>query len=348
MPSPLDILDQVTFAVLVIDADFKLSYLNQAAENLIGLSSDFGVGKSVFTVIRNSECTPKLLRECLEDYREATLRETTVSVNSHRNVLANISISPMPGNEILLEIEQLDRILRISRQDNMRISQAASKQLTRGMAHEIKNPLGGIRGAAQLLKNELKLPEQIEYTDIIIDETDRLRSLVDRMLGPNQLPQFESVNIHEILERVNRLMFTDENVQVNLLRDYDPSVPAIEGDFDQLIQAVVNIITNAIDAVSHVDEPTIRLRTRIEHHFTIEGHVYPMIVHVAIEDNGRGIPPEIQEQIFYPLVSDKADGTGLGLAITQSIVAAHHGVVVCESEPGSSKFHIYLPVNQAT
>ena len=212
------------------------------------------------------------------------------------------------------------------------------------MAHEIKNPLGGIRGAAQLLKKELTLTEQLEYTDIIIDETDRLRSLVDHMLGPNQSPKIEPVNIHEILERANLLMFTDDAIKIELIRDYDPSLPDIAGDFDQLIQALLNITRNAIDAVSQVENPTIRLQTRIEHHCTVEGRVHNMIAHVVIEDNGPGIPHDIQEQIFYPLVSNKANGSGLGLAITQSIISTHHGVIVCESDPGLSKFHIYLPI----
>lgn len=226
----------------------------------------------------------------------------------------------------------------------MRNAQLASRQLVRGMAHEIKNPLGSIRGAAQLLRKELATSEQIDYTDLIIGEVDRLKTLVDRLLGPNHTPCFEGVNVHEVLEKVLQIVSSDERGKWDLVRDYDPSMPEVLGDFDQLTQAMLNIIQNANEAMQSEISPQLVIRTGIEHQFTIGRKRHTMVARIQIEDNGIGIPAEIQDQIFFPLVTGKSTGTGLGLAITHTIIGMHHGLIVCSSEPGFTQFAIYLPL----
>lgn len=226
--------------------------------------------------------------------------------------------------------------------------QAATQSLVRGMAHEIKNPLGGIRGSAQLLAKMLENPDLKEFTDIIIDEVDRLRNLVDKMLGPNKLPEREATNIHEVLERVHSLITVESDGQVHLLRDYDPSIPEFMADKEQLIQVVLNIVRNAMQALLSQESvqttPQIVLRTRAVRQFTIGHTRHRLVLHLAIQDNGPGIPDDIRESLFYPMISGRAEGTGLGLSIAQSIVNQHQGIIECQSEPGHTEFSIYLPL----
>ena len=221
--------------------------------------------------------------------------------------------------------------------------------LVRGLAHEIKNPLGGIRGAAQLLARELPEESLKDYTNVIIEEADRLRNLVDRMLGSNKLPSLAMTNVHEVLERVCSLVEAESQGCITLVRDYDPSIPDVLIDREQMIQAVLNIVRNAMQAISGQNElrlGRISLRTRAMRQFTI-GHVrHRLVSKIEIIDNGPGIAPELQETIFYPMVSGRPDGTGLGLAITQNIISQHQGLIECDSHPGHTTFSIFLPLEQ--
>ena len=219
----------------------------------------------------------------------------------------------------------------------------------RGLAHEIKNPLGGIRGAAQLLARELPDEGLRDYTNVIIEEADRLRNLVDRMLGSNKLPSLAMTNIHEVLERVASLIEAEAQGSITLVRDYDPSIPDLLIDREQLIQAVLNIVRNALQALSAQSDlrlGRISLRTRTLRQFTIGHTRHRLVVKMEIIDNGPGIPPALQETIFYPMVSGRPDGTGLGLAITQNIISQHQGLIECESHPGHTVFSIFLPLDQ--
>ena len=219
----------------------------------------------------------------------------------------------------------------------------------RGLAHEIKNPLGGIRGAAQLLSRELHEPSLRDYTDVIIEEADRLRNLVDRMLGSNKLPSLSMTNIHEVLERVCSLVDLESQGRITLVRDYDPSIPDVLIDREQMIQAVLNIVRNAMQALASQNDlhlGRITLRTRTLRQFTIGHTRHRLVCKVEIIDNGPGIPPELQDTIFYPMVSGRADGTGLGLAITQNIISQHQGLIECESHPGHTVFALFLPLEQ--
>jgi two-component system nitrogen regulation sensor histidine kinase GlnL len=220
--------------------------------------------------------------------------------------------------------------------------QNAARMLLRGLAHEIKNPLGGLRGAAQLLDHELPSEELREYTKIIMEESDRLQSLVDRMLAPNKPAQKSKLNIHRVLERVRQLVQVEAPSGVSLERDYDPSIPLVYGDNDQLIQAILNIVRNASQAIGQTGR--ILIRTRIHRQINIGYRQNRLAVKIEIIDDGPGIKPELQGQIFYPMVSGRAEGTGLGLSIAQTLINQHAGLVECTSEPGNTIFTVYLPL----
>jgi two-component system nitrogen regulation sensor histidine kinase GlnL len=214
--------------------------------------------------------------------------------------------------------------------------------MLRGLAHEIKNPLGGLRGAAQLLARELPTKELKEYTGVIISEADRLQKLVNRILGPNKMPKKEPVSIHEVLEHVRSLLLAEAPEGIRIQRDYDPSIPDINADRDQLIQALLNIMRNAVEAM-HGDGD-IKLRTRVIRKFTIGQKQQNLVAQIQVIDNGPGIPQEILEQIFFPMVTSRAEGTGLGLAIAQSLIQQHNGIIECKSKPGRTEFSIYIPI----
>jgi two-component system nitrogen regulation sensor histidine kinase GlnL len=242
----------------------------------------------------------------------------------------------------LVELLQVDRHLRIAREENLIAQQSTARALVRGLAHEIKNPLGGLRGAAQLLERELPDESLTEYTRIIIDEADRLQLLVDRMLGPNSLPNKRELNVHEVLERVRALVQGELPAAIRIQRDYDPSIPPLQADRDLLIQAVLNIVRNAVQALG--ESGVITLRTRTQRQFTIGSRRHRLVARLEIVDNGPGIPPELIEQIFYPMVTGRSDGTGLGLSIAQSLVNQHGGLIECASRPGETVFTLLLPL----
>ena len=225
----------------------------------------------------------------------------------------------------------------------MQEQQQANRDLIRSLAHEIKNPLGGIRGAAQLLERELDRPQLIEYTQVIIGEADRLQSLVNRLLTPHRLPNYRRTNIHELLVRAKSVVQA-EFPQVTIVSDFDISLPEFEADPEQLMQAVLNIVRNAAQALAATPEPRIRLTTRVARYVTLAKKRYRLALALAIEDNGPGIPDEIRDRIFYPLVSGRDGGSGLGLTIAQTFVAQHNGTIECESVPGRTVFTILLPL----
>jgi two-component system nitrogen regulation sensor histidine kinase GlnL len=241
-----------------------------------------------------------------------------------------------------VELQQVDNHLRISKEEQLLTQQTTAKLLVRGLAHEIKNPLGGLRGAAQLLDLELNDPELKEYTQIIIAESDRLQGLMDKMLGPNKLPNKKPLNIHEVLERVRQLIQAEASSSLDLTCDYDPSIPTIQGDKDQLIQAILNIARNAVQALE--GKGNIIFKTRIQRQMTIGRKCYKLAARCDIIDNGPGIDAEMMKQIFYPMITGRAEGTGLGLSIAQSLINQHNGLIECKSEPGKTVFSIFLPM----
>jgi two-component system nitrogen regulation sensor histidine kinase GlnL len=245
----------------------------------------------------------------------------------------------------MIEIEQQTRQ---DREERVMGQAEVTKELIRNLAHEIKNPLGGIRGAAQLLALDLQSPELLEYTQVIIHEADRLQTLVDRLLAPHRKPHVVSdVNIHEVCERVRSLVLVEHQRGLRVVRDYDASIPEFRGDREQLIQAVLNIVQNAAQALAErIDQgdATITLRTRIARQVTIGKQRYRLALELHIQDNGPGVPEHLRERIFYPLVSGRDGGSGLGLTLAQTFVQQHQGTIECDSEPGRTVFKIVIPL----
>jgi two-component system nitrogen regulation sensor histidine kinase GlnL len=253
-----------------------------------------------------------------------------------------VSDANQPGR-LLLELSQVDRQLRITREEGLLAQSYATRSLIRGLAHEIKNPLGGLRGAAQLLERELHNEELKEYTQIIISEADRLQSLMNQMLGPNVLPNKRMINVHEALERVRQVVGAELPASVVIRRDYDPSIPELQADLDQLIQAVMNLVRNAAQAVG--ESGVIILRTRSLRQYTIGHTLHKLVARIDVIDNGPGIPEEMQGGLFLPMVTGRADGTGLGLPIAQSLINSNGGLIEWESRPGHTQFTVLLPID---
>jgi len=338
--------ENLTTAVVALDANLSLAYINPAGESLFDVSARKAHGMPISELLPSYPEIHSSLEQALRSNRSFSERELQLELTGKRHVTVDCIVTPMvePGEAPMLLVEWLllDRHLRISREEHLIVQHHATSELIRGVAHEVKNPLGGLRGAAQLLERELESDELKEYTQIIIAEADRLKNLADRMLGPNQLPKLAEVNIHEVLERVRQLVRVEAPSGIKLTIDYDPSLPNLIGDNDQLVQAVLNIVRNAVQALG--DTGTITLRTRIQRQFTIGHTRHNLVIRLDIIDDGPGISAELQERIFYPMVTGRADGTGLGLSIAQSLINQHHGLIECTSEPGNTVFTLLLPL----
>lgn len=339
------ILDSLADAVFLFDERMRLRYVNYAGEQLLGGSSRHFLNLHVTEVLHCPDIdVVSDFTRCMQSGISYTQRDLVIGLNEAL-ITVNFFVTPLfEGNEctsLLVEIHQLDRHLRISREEQLLSQQHASRLLLRGLAHEVKNPLGGIRGAAQLLGQELN-GKYAEYTRIIIEESDRLQDLLDRIVGPNRPPQKALSNVHKILERVRQLVQAEVPKGITIIRDYDPSIPEIVCDPDQLIQAILNIVRNAAQAIGNHGE--IMLRTRVYRHMTIGARRYKLTAKIDVVDSGPGIPKEFIGQIFYPLVTGRAEGTGLGLSIAQSLVNQHGGLIECTSSPGNTVFSIFLPL----
>jgi len=346
------LLDNLTTATLLLNAELRLEYMNPAAEMLLAVSGQRSHGQFISELLTESTEALSSLRQAVEQAHPFTKREAQLTSLTGQTITVDYAVTPILNQGqtlLLLEVHPRDRLLRITKEEAQLSKQETTKMLVRGLAHEIKNPLGGIRGAAQLLARELPEDGLRDYTNVIIEEADRLRNLVDRMLGSNKLPSLAMTNIHDVLERVRSLVDAASQGCITLVRDYDPSLPDVLIDREQMIQAVLNIVRNAMQAISSQNElrlGRITLRSRAMRQFTI-GHVrHRLVARVEIIDNGPGIPSELQDTLFYPMVSGRPDGTGLGLAITQNIISQHQGLIECESHAGHTAFSIFLPLEQ--
>ncbi|XP_040091637.1 sensory histidine kinase/phosphatase NtrB-like [Oryx dammah] len=347
------LLDNLTTATLLLNSQLCLEYMNPAAEMLLAVSGQRSHGQFISDLFTESPEALSSLRQAVEQAHPFNKREAVLTSVTGQTLTVDYAVTPLFSKGetlLLLEVHPRDRLLRITKEEAQLSKQETTKLLVRSLAHEIKNPLGGIRGAAQLLSRELPNEELKDYTNVIIEEADRLRNLVDRMLGSNKLPSLAMTNVHEVLERVANLIEAESQGSITLVRDYDPSIPDLMIDREQMIQAVLNIVRNAMQAIAGQKHDMglgrISLRTRTLRQFTIGHTRHRLVVKVEIIDNGPGIPPELQETIFYPMVSGRADGTGLGLAITQNIISQHQGLIECESHPGHTVFSIFLPLEQ--
>ena len=333
------LLDNLTTATILLNAELRLEYMNPAAEMLLAVSGQRSHGQFISELFTESPEALSSLRQAVEHAHPFTKREAMLTSLSGQTITVDYAVTPILSRGqtlLLLEVHPRDRLLRITKEEAQLSKQETTKLLVRGLAHEIKNPLGGIRGAAQLLARELPDEGLRDYTNVIIEEADRLRNLVDRMLGSNKLPSLAMTNIHEVLERVASLIEAEAQGSITLVRDYDPSIPDLLIDREQLIQAVLNIVRNALQALSAQSDlrlGRISLRTRAMRQFTIGHCRHRLVTKIEIIDNGPGIPPELQETIFYPMVSGRADGTGLGLAIAQAVAQRHGGQITLADSP---------------
>ena len=338
-------LEHLSTAVILLDQESRVAYFNPAAENLFGLSNANQIGHPLQHAFSQTEQLFSIIQSALASdaghiEHELTLGTHTVGTKLHLRCVA----TPLYlGNyALLLEFHTIDRPLRLAREEQMLDQTQANRLLLRNLAHEIKNPLGGIRGAAQLLEQELEKPALREYTQVVIQEADRLRSLMEKLLTPQQAPHFSSLNIHEVLERVRSVVLAELPEGLLIQRDYDLSLPELHGDKEQLIQVVLNIVRNAAQAMHGKGQ--IVLRTRIIRQVTLMKKLHRLAVMVQITDNGPGIPGHLRDKIFYPLVSGRANGHGLGLTLAQDFVSQHQGSIEFETEPGRTCFTVMLPL----
>ena len=347
-PMNESVIENLSTAIILLNQNLEIVFSNQAAETLLMESSAKMRGESIAKMISSEDGFLNRIREARSLERPLTARQIGLMTNNGTVITVDATITPLLDQaEILIELISIDRYLRIDRDAAIKEHHGVTKQVVKGLAHEIKNPLGGIKGSAQLLAKELLGPTLKEYTSIIIEETDRLTGLVDRMLGPNTLPVKSKKSIHEIIERVAKLLEM-ESANCSITRDYDPSLPEIEIDHELLVQAMLNIAKNALQALDNKTSGEIKFKTRVERQFTISGERHRFVIRVDISDNGPGIPNEIREHLFYPMISKRVGGTGLGLTFAQSIVSQHGGIIEFESIPGETVFKVFLPLEHKT
>ena len=339
-------LELLATAVLLLDRTRHITYANPAAENLFALSKKHLVGHRPVEVFSEAAGLSAAIDKAVMGGASYTEQELELAVNGRPKLHLTCTVSPVDVKDatLLIEFRHIDQQLKIAREERLNEQQQANRELIRNLAHEIKNPLGGIRGAAQLLERELDQPHLIEYTQVVIGEADRLQSLVNRLLTPHRLPTFRRTNIHEILTRV-RGVVQAEFPRVSIASDFDISLPEFDADPEQLTQAVLNIVRNAAQALEAKKERAlITLTTRVARYVTLAKKRHRVALALSIEDNGPGIPEAIRDRIFYPLVSGREGGSGLGLTLAQAFIAQHSGAIDCESAPGRTVFTILLPV----
>jgi len=336
-------LEMLSAAVLLLDDELHVTYANPAAETLLAHGRKHLLGVAIDKVMPGNEAFVDRLQQSLESESGFNDNDLVLDV-AGEPVHLHCVISPTEAGDgvLLLEFRELEQQLKIAREARILEQQQANRELLRNLAHEIKNPLGGIRGAAQLLERELSDPELREFTQVIVKEADRLQSLMNRLLTPNRLPRIEPVNIHEVTERVRAVLLAEFPEGLSIRRDYDTSLPDLVGDKESLIQAVLNVARNAAQATDGKGE--IVFITRVERQVTVARKRHRLAVAVTIEDDGPGVPPELAELIFYPMVSGREGGTGLGLSLAQSFVGRHQGMIEYESVPGRTRFTLLLPV----
>ncbi len=346
----LDIVDLITASILCLDASGRILFANTSAETLFGLS------KSQLSKLKVEDLSTSFeeFRDfCNENEEESSHIQTKLAWNlaGDRNTKLDTMITQtgMVYPSCVIELRTDLRSIKVNKEERRADLVKVNKMILKNLGHEIKNPLGGIRGAAQLLKDELLDNELIEYTDVIIKEADRLRDLVDKMLVSSKREiKYDRVNIHELTERVKTLI-ESEYKEITIDCDYDVSIPELECDLTQMVQVILNVCRNAAEALAnhHVDSPKITIKSRIARQTTLRRKKHTLAVSLEIKDNGPGIPDFIQDQIFYPLVSSHPNGQGIGLTLAQEIIHAHGGLIDFDSEKGSTSFTIHIPLSKS-
>jgi len=344
------IIDNLHSAVIVIGGNLQIQFMNPAAEMLFHISHKRAVNRSIRELVINEDAFFDRLERSMISAHPYTVYEDQLRLHHHKIIDVDYSVSPIQyrtqGKFLLLEFIRLKTQQKISHEESILSQYEASKMLLRGLAHEIKNPLGGIRGAAQLLEREFDNDEKKQFTQIIINETDRLKNLLDRMVGPKDIPTKSDINIHQVIEHVRHLIFAENN-SIDFVADYDPSIPELHADESMMIQVVLNITRNAVIAItsSATESGKIIFKTRAKRNCKIGLHTYPLAAQIDIEDNGSGVAEDLQEKIFMPMITGHAEGTGLGLPIAQSLIQQHNGLIEFTSEPNKTIFSILIPIN---
>ncbi len=349
-PAGLRGLELLATAVAILDGEYVVRYTNPAAENLLGAGAKTLIGQVFPALFTDSTTLKGMLEEALAVHGSYGAQNVSYERPGRVPLPLSCVVAPIdvPGAPLLVELRPIQEQLRLEREERLLGQQETIRELLRNLAHEIKNPLGGLRGSAQLLERELERPELREYTQVIIKEADRLQVLLDRLLAPRRTVQLAALNVHEVLERVRSLVHAEFPKGVSVLRNYDPSVPDLVGDMEQLIQAVLNVVRNAAQALLSGANGgrggSIVLRTRAARQVTIARQRCKLALELQVIDDGPGVPEEIRDRVFNPLVSGREGGSGIGLALVQTYVQNHGGVVECESRPGRTIFTLLLPL----
>ncbi|NDU85422.1 MAG: PAS domain-containing protein [Ferrovum sp.] len=336
-------LDHLSTAIVVLDPDLHIVFINTATESLLSMGRKHLLGQPLAHISRSAAGLVEVTRNALEHELGFLEHEWTLHRPTNESVIISCSgtplSTPLPG--ILLELRPISQRMRIAREEKILDDQKTNRELLRNLAHEIRNPLGGIRGAAQLLEGELGTSDLREYTQVIRDEADRLQNLMDRLLSSNRARQIAPLNIHEVLERVRTVVLAEYPL-LELGRDYDPSLPELNGDREQLIQAILNITRNAAQALQ--GQGLILFQSRPLRQITLARRRFRLGLLIRIRDNGPGIPEDLQKRIFQPLVSGREGGSGLGLMLAQNLISQHQGLVEFDSKPGDTCFSLILPL----
>ena len=360
-----DLLDGLVTGVILLDQSLHVGYLNAAAQTLLSLGPNQALGRNITELARGADALLPLFDRARQGREDVVQRELAWPAPGGADRILDCAVTQITLGQgdcrLLLEMEDITQHRRLTRESALLAQLGGSRLMVRQLAHEIKIPLGGLRGAAQLLERELLDPALREYTRIIINEADRLTHLLDSMLGPGRPPAKQLINVHELLERVYHLLRSEAPEGVTVKRDYDPSLPPLTADPNHIIQAMLNLGRNALQALSgghvpspghvlstrHVSGPRLILRTRAANNVSVGAQRHRLVALIQFEDNGPGVLPEIRDTIFYPLVSGRADGTGLGLGIAQDLVSRHGGLIEFDSVPGRTQFVILLPMDSA-
>lgn len=348
-PGPAGLAEHLSTGVLVLDAGLRIRYVNPAAEQLTGRSRQQLADKVLHAAVPSLAALRPLLERAVVTGEAYARREVELGMvpDTGEPAMVDLAVSLMEhggSDRLLVELTDASRRLRISRENTLLSQLDASRTIVRQLVHEIRNPLGGIRGAAQLLERRLPDPALAEYTRLIIRESDRLAKLARDLLGPGGPTDPETVNIHEVLEHVFGLARAEAPAAVLMERDYDPSLPPLTADRGQVTQAVLNLVRNALDAVG--DHGQVVLRSRALTHFTIGDALHRLVVCVEVQDDGPGVPDSIRDTLFYPLVTSRDQGTGLGLALAQDLVRRQGGLIEYASRPGRTVFQMLFPVEE--
>ncbi len=344
--SPDSLIENISTAVMIFDDQMGLVSINAAGENLLSVSINKIQGQSPLAFLPDSQQFLDDLQRSLDEMHPYTDWGVELYLNSKKSITVGCIVTPVEIDDkkkyVIVELIDANSFTRVMREETSSIIQDAARKSLKGIAHEIKNPLGGLRGAAQLLEKELQDKNLKEYTQIIISEADRLRNLVDRMLAHESRPHKSNINLHEVIEYVIDILQVEADEKLKINRDYDPSLPGLKSDKDQLIQVFMNVIRNALQAIASNGQ--IWVQTRIRRSCTIRQNFYKLAAEIKIMDDGPGIPEDIEREVFYPLITGRPEGTGLGLSIAQSLLQLNDGSISYERASDRTIFTILLPL----